>query len=57
MRSQDTASPLYIDIRITNNIQENYSNNPLIILVEDSTERIVLEQYVSGSRKTRTTSL
>ncbi|MEH2460585.1 MAG: ATP-binding protein [Nostoc sp.] len=44
MRSQDTASPLYIDIRITNNIQENSSNNPLIILVEDSTERMVLEQ-------------
>ncbi|MEH2319709.1 MAG: ATP-binding protein [Nostoc sp.] len=43
-RSQDTASPLYIDIQITNNIQENYSNNPLIILVEDSTERMVLEQ-------------
>ncbi|MEH2358332.1 MAG: ATP-binding protein [Nostoc sp.] len=44
MRSRDTASPFYIDIRITNNIQESYSNNPLIILVEDSTERMVLEQ-------------
>ncbi|MDF5735914.1 MAG: ATP-binding protein [Nostoc sp. S13] len=44
MRSQDTDSPLYIDIRITNNIQENSSSNPLIILVEDSTERMVLEQ-------------
>ncbi|MEH2297377.1 MAG: ATP-binding protein [Nostoc sp.] len=43
-RSQDTASPLYIDIQISNNIQENYSNNPLIILVKDSTERMVLEQ-------------
>jgi PAS domain S-box-containing protein len=44
MRSQNTASPLYIDIRITKNIQNNYSSNSLIILVEDSTERMVLEQ-------------
>ncbi|WDD36630.1 ATP-binding protein (plasmid) [Nostoc sp. UHCC 0926] len=44
MRSQDIASPLYIDIRITKNIQEDYSSNPLIILVEDATERMVLEQ-------------
>ncbi|MEH2198031.1 hybrid sensor histidine kinase/response regulator [Nostoc sp.] len=44
MRSQDATSPLYIDIRITKNIQENYSINPLIIIVEDSTERMVLEQ-------------
>ncbi|MEA5601885.1 ATP-binding protein [Nostoc sp. UHCC 0252] len=44
MRSQDPASPLYIDIRITKNIQENYYSHPFIILVEDSTERMVLEQ-------------
>ncbi|MEH2160350.1 MAG: ATP-binding protein [Nostoc sp.] len=44
MRSLDAASPLYIDIRITKNIQENSSSNPFIILVEDSTERMVLEQ-------------
>ncbi|MEH1792720.1 ATP-binding protein [Nostoc sp.] len=44
MRSQDAASPLYIDIRITKNIQENSSINPLIIIVKDSTERMVLEQ-------------
>ncbi|MEH2347730.1 MAG: ATP-binding protein [Nostoc sp.] len=44
MRSQDAASPLYIDIRITKNIQENSSINPLIIIVEDSTERMILEQ-------------
>ncbi|MCW5315716.1 response regulator [Nostoc sp. KVJ3] len=43
-RSQDIASPFYIDIRITKNLQENYSSNRLIILVEDSTERMVLEQ-------------
>ncbi|MEH2306622.1 MAG: ATP-binding protein [Nostoc sp.] len=44
MRSQDTASPLYIDIRITNNIQEEHYSNRIIIIVEDSTERMVLEQ-------------
>ncbi|MBN4005061.1 ATP-binding protein [Nostoc sp. LPT] len=44
MRSQDTASPLYIDIRITNNLQEDHSSNRLTIVVEDATERMVLEQ-------------
>ncbi|WP_375501089.1 ATP-binding protein [uncultured Nostoc sp.] len=44
MRSQDTASPLYIDIRITNNIPENHFSNRLIIVIEDATERMVLEQ-------------
>ncbi|MEH2251064.1 MAG: ATP-binding protein [Nostoc sp.] len=43
-RSQDTAYPLYIDICITNNLQENSSSNPLIIVIEDTTERMVLEQ-------------
>ncbi|MEH2268482.1 MAG: ATP-binding protein [Nostoc sp.] len=44
MRSQDPASPLYIDIRITNNLQEDHSINRLTIVVEDATERMVLEQ-------------
>ncbi|WP_414515877.1 ATP-binding protein [Nostoc sp. PCC 9305] len=44
MRSQDMASPLYIDIRITNNLQEDHSRNRLTIVVEDATERMVLEQ-------------
>ncbi|MEH2173585.1 MAG: ATP-binding protein [Nostoc sp.] len=44
MRSQDTPSPLYIDIRITNNLQEDHSRNQLTIIVEDATERMVLEQ-------------
>ncbi|MEH2211460.1 MAG: ATP-binding protein [Nostoc sp.] len=43
-RSQDTASPLYIDIRITNNLQEDDYRNRLTIVVEDATERMVLEQ-------------
>ncbi len=43
-RSPDTASPLYIDIRITNNFQEHHFSNRLTIVVEDATERMVLEQ-------------
>ncbi len=43
-RSQDNDSPLYIDIRITNNIQEDHYSNPIIIVLEDTTERMVLEQ-------------
>ncbi|MEH2367945.1 MAG: ATP-binding protein [Nostoc sp.] len=43
-RSQDTPSPLYIDICITNNLQEDHSRNRLTIVVEDATERMVLEQ-------------
>ncbi|BBD69214.1 multi-sensor hybrid histidine kinase [Nostoc commune NIES-4072] len=44
MRSQDTVSPFYIDICITNNIPEDHSSNRLIIVIEDATERMVLEQ-------------
>nr|WP_322652399.1 ATP-binding protein [Nostoc sp. CmiVER01]MDZ8121013.1 ATP-binding protein [Nostoc sp. CmiVER01] len=44
MRSQDPAFPLYIDIRITNNITEDHFSNRLIIVIEDATERMVLEQ-------------
>ncbi|MEH1981662.1 MAG: ATP-binding protein [Nostoc sp.] len=44
MRSQDSDSPLYIDIRITNNHQEDHSRNRIIIVVEDATERMLLEQ-------------
>ncbi|MDZ7965378.1 MAG: ATP-binding protein [Nostoc sp. DedSLP03] len=44
MRSPDTSSPLYIDIRITNNLQEDHYKNRLTIVVEDATERMVLEQ-------------
>ncbi|MEH2104807.1 MAG: ATP-binding protein [Nostoc sp.] len=44
MRSPDPASPLYIDIRITNNLPEDHSSNRLTIVVEDATERMVLEQ-------------
>ncbi|WP_334731947.1 PAS domain-containing hybrid sensor histidine kinase/response regulator [Nostoc sp.] len=43
-RSHNSGSPLYIDIRITDNIQEDHSRNRIIIVVEDATERMVLEQ-------------
>ncbi|MEH1939538.1 MAG: ATP-binding protein [Nostoc sp.] len=43
-RSQDTDPPLYIDIRITNNIPDGHYSNKIIIVVEDVTERMVLEQ-------------
>ncbi|MBD2515372.1 response regulator [Nostoc sp. FACHB-973] len=43
-RSPDKSSPLYIDISITKNIQKDNSRNCLIILVQNVTERMVLEQ-------------
>ncbi len=43
-RSPDNASPLYIDISITKNIQQGNYSNSLIILVQNVTERMVLEQ-------------
>jgi PAS domain S-box-containing protein len=43
-RSQDTTYPLYIDIRITSNSQEVDYSHELIIVIEDATERMVLEQ-------------
>ncbi|AFY31433.1 ATP-binding protein [Calothrix sp. PCC 7507] len=43
-RSQSTDSPLYIDINVIKNIQEDSISNQLMILVKDSTERMVLEQ-------------
>ncbi len=43
-RSPDTASPFYIDICITKNIEEDNYSNSLIILLQDVTERMVLEQ-------------
>ncbi|BAY79886.1 multi-sensor hybrid histidine kinase (plasmid) [Nostoc linckia NIES-25] len=43
-RSPDRTSPLYIDICITKNIQQDNFSNSLIILVQNVTERMVLEQ-------------
>ncbi|MEH2285836.1 MAG: ATP-binding protein [Nostoc sp.] len=44
MRSQHPASPSYIDIRIINNLQKDHYSNQLTIVIEDATERMVLEQ-------------
>ncbi|MBD2770818.1 ATP-binding protein [Iningainema tapete] len=44
LRTTDTSSPLYIDICIIRNLQEN-----LIILVENTTERMVLEKSLVQS--------
>ncbi|MBD2610133.1 response regulator [Nostoc punctiforme FACHB-252] len=43
-RSPDQTSPLYIDICITKNIHKDNSSSSLIILVQNVTERMVLEQ-------------
>ena len=47
LRSQDTSSTLYIDICIIKNLKENCSINELIILLEDATERMELEQSLT----------
>jgi PAS domain S-box-containing protein len=44
IRSQNIDSLLYIDITITKNIQEDYVSNQLIIIMKDTTERMVLQQ-------------
>ncbi|WP_317616845.1 PAS domain-containing hybrid sensor histidine kinase/response regulator [Nostoc sp. PA-18-2419] len=43
-RSPDSTSPLYIDICITKNIQEDNYSNSFIILVQNVTQQMVLEQ-------------
>ncbi len=46
-RLQDTSSALYIDICLIKNLQENSSSNELIIIIEDVTERLELEQSLT----------
>ncbi len=48
-RSLDNLSPLYIDIHIIKNYKENSSQKELMILVVDSTERMVMEQSLIQS--------
>ncbi|MDZ8236803.1 MAG: ATP-binding protein [Nostoc sp. ChiQUE01a] len=43
-RSPDTSYPLYIDISITKNLYPDNSGNSLIVLVQNVTERMMLEQ-------------
>ncbi|WP_017651485.1 ATP-binding protein [Fortiea contorta] len=49
MRSavNNSDAPVYIDICITNNIHNNYQSHELMILIEDVTNRMVLEQALT----------
>ncbi len=44
IRTQKTVNPIYIDICIANNLKNNQISNELLIIIEDVTERMVLEQ-------------
>ncbi|NJO30915.1 MAG: response regulator [Richelia sp. SL_2_1] len=44
IRTQQTLNPIYIDICIGNNIKNNQISHELLIIIEDVTERMVLEQ-------------
>ncbi|BAZ13822.1 multi-sensor hybrid histidine kinase [Calothrix sp. NIES-4071] len=48
-RSFDDLSPLYIDIHIIKNIKANSEQKELMILIVDSTERMVMEQSLMQS--------
>ena len=52
IRYPEDSSPIYIDICITHNIEDGCSSNRLMILVEDVTERMMLEQsFVQGANE------
>jgi PAS domain S-box-containing protein len=52
VRTQKALNPIYIDICIANNIKRNKISNELLIVVEDVTERMVLEQsLVQGANE------
>ncbi|MGB6297444.1 MAG: ATP-binding protein [Rivularia sp. (in: cyanobacteria)] len=44
IRTQKVLNPIYIDICIANNIKNDRKSNELLIVVEDVTEKMVLEQ-------------
>jgi PAS domain S-box-containing protein len=48
-RSLDNLSPLYIDVYIVKHLRENSEQSELMILVVDSTERMVMEQSLMQS--------
>lgn len=51
-RTQKSLNPIYIDICIANNIKDNQYSNELLIVVEDVTEKMVLEQtLVQGANE------
>ncbi|MCJ8280126.1 MAG: PAS domain-containing protein, partial [Rivularia sp. ALOHA_DT_140] len=50
--TQKALNPIYIDICIANNLQDNQYSDELLIVVEDVTERMVLEQsLVQGANE------
>ncbi len=52
IRTQKALNPIYIDISIANNIKDNQITNQLLIVVEDVTEQMVLEQsLVQGANE------
>ncbi|MEM9926029.1 MAG: ATP-binding protein [Cyanobacteria bacterium P01_D01_bin.50] len=52
IRTEKGLNPIYIDICIANNIQNNQISNELLIVVEDVTERMLLEQsLVQGANE------
>lgn len=52
IRTQKALNPIYIDIYIANNVKNNKISNELLIVVEDVTERMVLEQsLVQGANE------
>ncbi|MBV6624988.1 MAG: response regulator [Rivularia sp. (in: Bacteria)] len=52
IRTQKALNPIYIDICIANNIKNNQNSKQLLIIVEDVTERMVLEQsLVQGANE------
>ena len=52
IRTEKSVNPIYIDICIANNIKNNQISNELLIVVEDVTERMLLEQsLVQGANE------
>lgn len=52
IRNQKTLNPIYIDICIGNNLKNNQISNELLIVIEDVTERMILEQsLVQGTNE------
>ncbi|MGD1875814.1 MAG: PAS domain S-box protein [Mastigocoleus sp.] len=52
IRNKKALNPIYIDICIANNIKDNQISNELLIVVENVTERMLLEQsLVQGANE------
>ncbi|MEM7716450.1 MAG: ATP-binding protein [Cyanobacteria bacterium P01_A01_bin.68] len=51
-RTKKSLNPIYIDICIANNIKDNQYSNELLIVIEDVTEKMALEQsLVQGANE------